>query len=153
MFSDPTGFSETIDLTQQTFRLWNMEGKKKEKELNISEWHISNKAVIWLLVSGISYAQEEAVGRIFFFFFCQCQLISTTFFIYHPPQWGHNRTDPITAGLLFVSDSLTASNWLTVRLKLGFSPLKTSICLKKWILVVHWTSRDTSGRSGVGVVL
>lgn len=46
MFSDPTGFSGTTDLTQQTLDFKT--GGGKERELNIPKWHISDEAVTWL---------------------------------------------------------------------------------------------------------
>lgn len=38
MFSDPTGFSETIDLTQQTldFKTWEEKKKKKLKYFQVT---------------------------------------------------------------------------------------------------------------------
>lgn len=79
-------------------------------------------------MSGISYVQEEAVGRIFFF---TCQLKSTTLFL--PPTSVRSQQEGlIVVGFSFfpqlcVTVQLLVSNWLTVGLKLGFSQLKREV--------------------------
>lgn len=95
------------------------------------------------LVEYHTHSKRQLVGFSVFLFFTG-QLKAPLSFS-HPPQWGHNRTDLFVVGFDFFP-RLQESNSCECQTKVGIQWTET------WILIVHWTSRDTWGRSGVRLV-